>query len=40
VSNGDEDIFFGSPKDDWIFKISPTREYIYMRYYNLERLHA
>ena len=39
--------FFGSLKHDWIFKIAqPTREHMkkdvaaYMRYYNLERLHA
>ncbi len=39
--------FFGSLKHDWIFKIAqPTREHmkkdvaVYMRYYNLERLHS
>ncbi|MCN4144659.1 MAG: IS3 family transposase, partial [Thiohalomonas sp.] len=39
--------FFGSLKHDWIFKIAqPTREHmkkdvvVYMRYYNLERLHT
>ena len=39
--------FFGSLKHDWIFKIAqPTRGHMkkdvaaYLRYYNLERLHA
>jgi putative transposase len=39
--------FFGSLKHDWILKIEqPTRELmtkdvaVYMRYYNLERLHT
>ena len=39
--------FFGSLKHDWLFKVhQPTRKFmkqdvaVYMRYYNLERLHS
>lgn len=41
------EIFFGSLKHDWLFKVAqPTREHMtqdvaaYVKYYNLERLHS